>query len=60
MIAGGLEPTLRHSMMAAREIEKGSVGSTMLTFNGNTESKKEIKNQKYNIEKNLKGHVTHI
>jgi hypothetical protein len=44
MIAGGLEPTLRHSMMAAREIEKGSVGSTMLTFNGNTESKKEIKN----------------
>jgi hypothetical protein len=41
MIAGGLEPTLRHSMMAAREIEKGSIGSTMLTFNGNTKKVKK-------------------
>ena len=43
MMAGGLEPRLRHSMTAAREMEKGSEGSTMLTFNGSTENENKNK-----------------
>jgi hypothetical protein len=40
MVAGGLEPTLLHSMAAEREMENGSDGSTMDTFKGSTERKR--------------------
>ena len=46
IVAGGLDPELRHSSTAMRDTEKGSVGGVMVTVCGKTE--------KYRNEKNIK------
>ena len=47
MVAGGLDPELRHSSTAGRETEKGSAGGEMVTVSGNTTTKK--RNQLFSI-----------
>ena len=46
IVAGGLEPELRHSKKAGLDTAKGSGGDKMVTIWGNTEKKeKRIKNE---------------
>ena len=44
IVAGGLEPELRHSKVAGLDTEKGSGGDEMVTVWGNTEKEKKNKN----------------
>ena len=39
IVAGGLDPELRHSSTATRDTEKGSAGGVMVTVCGKTERK---------------------
>ena len=45
IVAGGLEPELRHSKKAGLDTEKGSGGDEMVTIWGNTEKRRRIKNE---------------
>lgn len=40
IVAGGLDPELRHSSTARRDTENGSVGGEMVTVWGRTETEK--------------------
>ena len=43
IVAGGLDPELRHSSTAMRDTEKGSVGGVMVTVCGKTEKYRKEK-----------------
>ena len=53
IVAGGLDPELRHSRKAIRETEKGSSGSDMVTLTGKTE--KQNGTHKKSDSKNMSG-----
>ena len=42
IVAGGLDPELRHSNMANRVTEKGSAGGEMVTVKGSTVMAKKV------------------